>query len=62
MGNNAWRFPFFVTGGITLIVALLLFKYMKPENSPGVKSIACPLESRQFGKGLLYMSMYAVFL
>ena len=62
MGNEAWRFPFFVTGGITLIVALLLFKYLKPEkrtivdpSSPGVKA--------QFGKGLLYMSMYsAVFL
>ena len=34
MGEEAWRFPFFVTGTITLVVAFLLFKYMKPKNDP----------------------------
>ena len=64
MGNNAWRFPFFVTGGITLIVALLLFKYMKPKQVPGVVvDPTSPGIKAQFGKGFLYMSMYsAVFL
>ena len=32
MGEGAWRFPFFVTGTITLVIALLLFKFMKPKN------------------------------
>ena len=62
MGNEAWRFPFFVTGGITLIVALLLFKYLKPEKRTIVDPSSTGVKA-QFGKGLLYMSMYsAVFL
>lgn len=64
MGKAAWRFPFFVTGAITLVVAVLIYLYMKPKNlkdpsvdrtSPGIKA--------EYNKGLLYMSLYsAVFL
>lgn len=64
MGEGAWRFPFFVTGTITLIIALLLFKYMKPKNDSSASvDLSSPGIKTQFGKGLLYMSMYsAVFL
>ncbi|WP_370643109.1 MFS transporter [Sporosarcina sp. ACRSM] len=64
MNHNAWRFPFFVTGGITLIVAFILLKYLKPKATPGVAlDSSSPGIKAQFGKGFLYMTLYsAVFL
>lgn len=64
MGNEAWRVPFLFMGFITLIVAVLMFKFMKPDkkliqsadpNSPGVKEF--------YGKSLYHLSIYSlVFL
>ncbi|TVZ78438.1 sugar phosphate permease [Aeribacillus composti] len=64
MGNDAWRVPFLFMGFITLIVAVLMFKFMKPDkkliqsadpNSPGVKEF--------YGKSLYHLSIYSlVFL
>ena len=59
-GSEAWRFPFYIIGSLTLISGLLIFLYMKPariagesmdENSPGIKA--------QYGKALVQMSKYA---
>ncbi|MBA9028625.1 MFS transporter [Peribacillus huizhouensis] len=64
MGEEAWRFPFFVMGIITLVSAFFIFKYMKPKNNPN-QSVdhSSPGIKVQFNKALLYMSMYsAVFL
>ena len=64
MGNEAWRFPFFVMGTITLIAGFVLYKYMKPKIVPGQSvDYSSPGIKEQYGKALLYMAMYsAVFL
>lgn len=33
LGLNAWKAPFLILGTSTLIIALLIFKFMRPENS-----------------------------
>lgn len=64
MGKDAWRFPFFLLGGISLIVVLIMYKYMRPStelvkstnpDSPGVKE--------NYTKALIQLCMYsAAFL
>ncbi|MED4116223.1 MFS transporter [Priestia megaterium] len=64
MGKEAWRFPFFLLGVISLIVVLFMFKYMRPSpeliksvspDSPGVKE--------NYGKAFIQLCMYsAAFL
>ncbi|MFC3040831.1 MFS transporter [Virgibacillus xinjiangensis] len=64
MGIDAWRFPFYVTGALTLVVGLVLYFFLKPKastvqptekSSPGIKA--------NFGKTFGYMTGYsAVFL
>lgn len=64
MGEEAWRFPFYITGGITLIIGLVLFLFLKPKAEPGeVLDTNSPGIKANYGKTLLYMFGYsAVFL
>jgi MFS family permease len=61
MGKEAWRSPFIILGVITLFSAFLMFKYMRPKLIPG-KTVdqSSPAIKEHFGKGLLYMSIYAL--
>jgi MFS family permease len=61
MGKEAWRSPFFIMGVITILSAFLMFKYMRPKLIPG-KTVdsSSPAIKEHFGKGLLYMSIYAL--
>lgn len=62
MGESAWRFPFFVTGALTLVIGIILFVFLKPKTTPH-ESVDSPGIKADFGKTLLYMSSYsAVFL
>ncbi|MDM5340269.1 MFS transporter [Fictibacillus enclensis] len=64
MGKESWRFPFFLLGVISLLVLLLMFKYMRPSperinsakpESPGIKEY--------YGRALIQLCLYsAVFL
>ncbi|MFC3883508.1 MFS transporter [Bacillus songklensis] len=61
MGKEAWRFPFLLMGGISFLVVILMFKFMRPNSklkqsvdseSPGVKEY--------YGKALVQLCMYSV--
>lgn len=64
MGTEAWRFPFYVTGVLTIIIGIILYVFLKPKvdrdkpvdtSSPGIKA--------NYGKTFIYMMGYSsVFL
>ncbi|WLV25450.1 MFS transporter [Aciduricibacillus chroicocephali] len=64
MGEEAWRFPFYVTGGLTLVVGIILYLFLKPKEQPGREyDAASPGVKANYGKTLLQMVGYsAVFL
>jgi MFS family permease len=64
MGVEAWRFPFFVTGSLTLIIGVILYLFLKPKaDSVKEADISSPGIKANFGKTLGYMMGYsAVFL
>lgn len=55
MGVNAWKSPFLVLGTTTIIIALFIYKFMRPESSEKI--------SEPYGKAFLSLLKYsAVFL
>ncbi|BCJ88232.1 hypothetical protein [Effusibacillus dendaii] len=64
MGKEAWRSPFIIMGAFTIIVVLLMFKFMRPKQRPGQHAeLNSPAFKEMYGKALLHLSMYAlVFL
>lgn len=64
MGIEAWRSPFLILGVVTLLVAFVIFKLMRPEIAPGSKvDMNNPGFKEEYKKASLHMVGYsAVFL
>lgn len=64
MGAEAWRFPFYITGALTILVGLILYVFLKPKVEPG-KAVdqSSPGIKANYGKTFVYMMGYSfVFL
>lgn len=64
MGDEAWRFPFYVTGALTIVVGIILYLFLKPKAQADKElDLASPGVKADYGKTFLHMAGYsAVFL